>query len=55
MAKKLTIWSARTSIALGNHFVAERKCDEADAQAWLKIFRDDEPAVLFLATSRKPR
>lgn len=50
----LTIWSTRTSIANGNHQVAERKCDEADAQAWLKIFRDDEPNVIFVACKRKP-
>lgn len=52
---KLTIWSLRTSIARGNHFVAERQCDETDAQAWLKIFREDEPNVLFIACKRKPK
>lgn len=51
----LTIWSARYSVAKGTHFVAERKTPETDAQAWLKIFREDEPNVLFLACKNKPK
>lgn len=50
----LTIWSSRTSAAHGNFQQAERKCDEAEAQAWLKIFREDEPNVCFVASKRKP-
>ena len=29
--KELTLWSARTSVAQGNHFVAERKVTEETA------------------------
>lgn len=50
----LTLWSLRTSFTRGNHWVAERKVSEAECQAWLKIFRDDEPNVLFLCSARKP-
>lgn len=51
----LTLWSLRVSVARGNHFVAERKVTEETAQAWLKIFRQDEPNVLFLVSERKPK
>lgn len=50
----LKIWSKRFTPARGNHWVLERETTEEDAQAWLKIFRDDEPGVLFLASKRKP-
>lgn len=50
----MKIWSKRFTVAKGNHWVAERDCTEETAQAWLKIFRDDEPNVLFLASNRKP-
>lgn len=50
----MTIWSLRTSIGRGNHFVAERKCDEATVQQWLAIFRADEPNVCFIGSKRKP-
>lgn len=53
--KELTLWSARTSVAQGNHFVAERKVTEETAQDWLKIFREDEPNVLFLVCKNKPK
>jgi hypothetical protein len=55
MTKPLTIWSARFCPAKGNDFVAERQCSEADARAWLKVFRDDEPTVTFVASARKPQ
>ncbi|QIG73429.1 hypothetical protein EVC03_121 [Rhizobium phage RHph_Y5A] len=55
MTKKLTIWSTRFTPAKGNHIVAERQCDESDALAWLKIFREDEPNVCFVASARKPK
>lgn len=54
-AKKLTLWSARFTPAKGNHFVAERQVTEETAQEWLKIFREDEPKVLFLASDKKPK
>lgn len=53
--KELTLWSERTSVAYGNHFVAERKVTEETAQEWLKIFREDEPNVLFLVCKNKPK
>jgi hypothetical protein len=53
-AKKLTLWSKRFTPAQGNHWKAEREVTEENCQAWLKIFRDDEPKVLFLVSDRKP-
>lgn len=53
--KELTLWSSRFSVAYGNHFVAERKVTEETAQDWLKIFREDEPNVLFLVCKNKPK
>lgn len=53
--KKLTLWSIRTSAAQGNHAKAEREVTEATAQDWLKVFRADEPKVLFLVSARKPK
>lgn len=50
-----TIWSLRHSVARGNHWVAERQSTEENIQAWLKIFRDDEPNVIFIASKKKPR
>lgn len=50
----MKIYSKRFSPARGNHWVVERDCTEETAQEWLKIFRDDEPAVLFLASNRMP-
>ena len=55
MTKKVIIWSQRYSPARGVHMIAERECFEGDAQAWLKIFREDEPKVIFLASRRKPK
>ena len=33
---------------------AERDCTAETAQQWLKIFRGDEPKVIFLASVHKP-
>jgi len=54
MTKQVTIWSFRHSVAQGNHQVAERKCAEDDALAWLSIFEADEPGICFVASARKP-
>lgn len=51
----MKIWSKRFSVARGNHWKMERDCDLSNFQAWLKIFREDEPKVLFIASSRKPK
>ena len=50
----LTLWSLRTNPARGNHFVAERSVTDETAQAWLEVFRKDEPNVTFLVCARKP-
>lgn len=50
----MTLWSLRYDVARGSHWVDERKVTEATCQDWLKIFRDDEPNVIFVASSRKP-
>ena len=54
MEKQTKIWSRRFTPARGNHWQEERACRESDAQAWLAIFRDDEPGVCFVAAARKP-
>jgi hypothetical protein len=53
--EKLTLWSARTSPARGNHFVAEREVTEENAKEWLAVFRNDEPGALFLVCAKKPK
>lgn len=54
MVKQTKIWSRRFTPARGNHWQEERSCNEADVQAWLAIFRGDEPGVIFVAQVRKP-
>lgn len=54
MSKALTLWSLRVSAARGNHFVAETQVTEETAQDWLKVFRRDEPSILFLVAAKKP-
>jgi hypothetical protein len=51
----LTLWSLRTSVAHGRHFVAERQVTAATADQWLSIFRKDEPSVLFIVSARRPK
>lgn len=51
---KLFLWSLRSSPARGNHWVKEREVTESNCQSWLKVFRDDEPGVIFICNSRKP-
>jgi len=54
-AKTLTLWSFRTSFARGNHVVAERQVLESEAQQWLKVYRDDEPKMIFVVCKNKPK
>ncbi len=54
MSKTLTLWSLRFSVARGNHWISERNVTEENCQQWLKIFREDEPNVTFVASERKP-
>lgn len=51
----MKIWAKRQTVARGSEWVLERSCAEAEVQAWLSIFREDEPTVLFVAGTRKPK
>lgn len=55
MTNQITIWSFRFTPARGNHVIAERKCAEAEGQAWLAVYREDEPNVIFVACAKKPK
>lgn len=48
------IYSIRYSAAKGKHWQEERSCAEDNVQAWLAVFRGDEPGVLFIASKRRP-
>lgn len=50
----LKIWSLRNSGARGNHWKYERDSTEENIQEWLKIFRNDEPGVIFVGSKCKP-
>ena len=50
----MTLWSRRHSPTRGNYWKAERDVTEQTAQDWLKVFRDDEPNVIFIVSKRKP-
>lgn len=51
----MKLYSCRNSPARGIYWQAERTVTDATAQAWLKVFRNDEPTVLFLVANKKPR
>ncbi len=52
----IRIWSERFSVCRGQHFVAERiVSDESLIEAWLEVFRKDEPDVLFFAQRTEPK
>ena len=51
---KQYLWSLRWSVAKGNHWNLEREVTDETCQEWLKVFRNDEPKILFLVSSRKP-
>ena len=55
MNKKYKIWSKRFTPAKGNHWAHERDCTEETVQEWLKLFRNDEPNVCFIADTKKPK
>ncbi len=52
--KLTSIWSHRFSVGRGWHVRRERDCAAEDADAWLRVFRDDEPAVAFAAARGRP-
>lgn len=54
-ASKLTLWAGRTSVSEGYRFVAEREVTEETAQEWLKIYRADEPGVIFIVSKNRPK
>lgn len=49
------IWARRWSDARGWHYTRERECDSISADAWLRVFRKDEPGVPFYAGAKPPR
>ena len=51
----VTIWGRRWTTARGWGWTAERQCDAASVDAWLNAFRGDEPAVIFVASVKRPR
>jgi hypothetical protein len=55
MNKQMTLWAGRTTVTRGYEFVAERKVTEETAQEWLKVFRADEPSVIFIVSTTKPK
>jgi hypothetical protein len=52
--KIFKLYSKRFTVAQGNHWVEERIVTAETTQAWLDIFRKDEPSVLFLVSDKKP-
>ena len=52
---KLKLWAGRTDASRGYHFVVEREVTEETAQQWLKVYRDDEPGVIFIVSAHKPK
>lgn len=55
MSKTLKLYSLRTSIARGAHWVVERECAIATANEWLAVFRKSEPEVTFVLAYSKPK
>ena len=54
-ANKMKLWAGRTSVVDGYRFVAEREVTEETSQQWLKVYRDDEPGVIFIVSATKPK
>ena len=50
----LKIYSKRWNAFRGAHWAIERDCNPDNVQDWLKIFRADEPGVVFVASKRRP-
>lgn len=55
MAKTMKIWSKRWSVTQGNHWAHERDCTTETAKEWLSVFQGDEPNVIFVCGTKKPR
>ena len=52
--KSLKLWSVRFSGARAVHWVYERDVTEETKDAWLKVFRENEPNVNFVLDMHKP-
>lgn len=50
----MKLWSQRFSIANGWHWKLERQIKPEETEQWLKVFRFDEPGILFVASEKKP-
>lgn len=50
----MKLWSQRWTVANGWHWQLERKVRPEDAEQWLKVFRSDEPGILFIVSENKP-
>ncbi|MHC2284415.1 hypothetical protein ACVIJW_000285 [Bradyrhizobium barranii subsp. barranii] len=51
----IKIWAQRWSVARGMHWVVERECMDSTVNEWLAVFRKAEPAIKFVASTRRPR
>lgn len=49
-----SIWSLRSSVARGIHWVKERDCTVEEVADWLAVFRKDEPGIAFIEQKNKP-
>lgn len=52
---QLKLWARRYSFVRGFQWVAEREVTQETAQAWLELFKKDEPDVRFMVSDKKPR
>ena len=55
MPVTLYLWSLRRGIARGWHWYREREVSQDTAEAWLSVFRQDEPGVSFTVSIRPPK
>ena len=52
---KIKLFSKRNSIARGWYWRLERDCQEDTANAWLEVFKADEPNVEFKLSYTTPK
>jgi hypothetical protein len=50
----MKLFSLRFTPAKGWHWQHERDCAVHEAQAWLEVYRKDEPPTTFVVRARKP-
>lgn len=51
----MKLWSLRNRPSGGKWWVYERDVQPEDAKAWLYVFEKDEPEIVFLISSKKPK